>query len=107
LLDSLPNIHVEMGAILAELGRQPLNAHNWIVKHQDRVLMGKDIYSPEEYTYYFRCLETRDEYFDYYRKRHAHWKMYGFELPDAALKKVYYKNALRLVPGLNAAQFPQ
>ncbi len=107
LMDSLPNTYVEIGAVLAELGRQPITAHNWFVQYQDRVLFGKDIYNAQEYTYYFRCLETRDEYFDYYRKRHAHWKMYGFQLPDEVLKKVYYKNALRVVPGLNAAPFPR
>jgi len=39
--------------------------------------------------YYFRVLETADEYFDYYRKRHAFWKMYGLDLPDEVLKKLY------------------
>lgn len=107
LLDRLPNLHVEMGAILAELGRQPRFAHEWFTRYQSRVLFGKDIYNPQEYTYYFRVLETSDEYFDYYRRRHAFWKMYGIGLPDEVLKKLYYKNALRLVPGLNGAQFPK
>ena len=43
-------------------------------------------------------LETADEYFDYYRKCHAFWKMYGLDLPDEVLKKLYYKNALRIIP---------
>jgi len=30
---------------------------------------GKDIYEVNEYKWYFRALETRDEYFEYYRKR--------------------------------------
>jgi hypothetical protein len=55
---------------------------------------------------YFRLLETADEYFDYYRKRHASWKMYGLALPDEVLRKVYYRNALRIVPGIDAADFP-
>ena len=71
------------------------------------MLFGKDIWAPEEYHYYFRVLETADEYFDYYRKRHAFWKMYGLDLPDDVLKKLYYKNALRIIPGLNKAGFPQ
>jgi hypothetical protein len=50
--------------------------------------------------------ETTDEYFDYYRGYHAFWKLYGMGLPDQVLKKLYYKNALRLVPGLPAARFP-
>jgi uncharacterized protein len=60
-----------------------------------------------EYKWYFRCLETRDEYFEYYRRRHAFWRIYGFQVPDEVLKKVYYKNALRLVPGIHAKEFPE
>jgi hypothetical protein len=63
------------------------------VKYQDRILFGKDSYQPEEFPYYWRVFETGDEYFDYYRDYHAFWKMYGMELPDEVLKKVYYKNA--------------
>ena len=107
LLDRLPNVYTECGAVLAELGRQPFTAHDWLVTYQDRVLFGKDIYAVDEYPYYFRVFETRDEYFDYYRKRHAFWKMYGLGLPDEVLKKIYYKNALKIVPGLNAAGFPK
>ena len=31
--------------------------------------------------------------------------MYGLDLPDEILKKLYYKNALRIIPGLNASFF--
>ena len=46
------------------------------------------------------CSRPTDEYFDYYRDYHAFWKLYGMDLPDAVLKKLYYQNALRVVPGL-------
>jgi hypothetical protein len=62
---------------------------------------------PSEYTTYFRVLETADEYFPYHKKYHAFWRMYGLALPDEVLKKVYYKNALRIVPGLDKSSFPQ
>lgn len=107
LMDEMPNYYTELGAVLAELGRQPRFAKQWLIKYQDRVLMGKDTWAPEEYYVYFRVLETEDEYFDYYRRRHAFWKMYGLGLPDDVLKKIYYKNALRIVPGLDASAFPQ
>lgn len=107
LLDRCPNVMTEIGAVLAELGRQPRFARQFFVKYQDRILMGKDSWSPVEYHTYFRVLETADEYFDYYRRYHAHWKMYGLDLPDEVLRKVYYQNALRLIPGLSAAGFPQ
>lgn len=107
LLDDLPNVYTEIGAVLAEIGRQPRCARDWFIRHQDRVMFGKDVWEPSEYHVYFRVLETADEYFDYYRKRHAFWKMYGLELPDEALKKLYYKNALRVIPGLDPRDFPE
>lgn len=105
LMDECPNMQTEIGAVLAELGRQPRAARAFFVKYQDRIFMGKDTWNPVEYHIYFRVLETADEYFDYYRKRHAFWKMYGLDLPDDVLKKVYYKNALRLIPGIDSSAF--
>ncbi|HEV8146263.1 MAG TPA: amidohydrolase family protein [Bryobacteraceae bacterium] len=110
LMDRLPNMYTEIGAVLYELGRQPRTAREFLIKYQDRVMFGKDAWDPRdpnEYWCYFRVLESPDEYFDYYRPRHAFWKMYGLELPDEVLKKLYYKNALKVIPGLNAAQFPK
>ncbi len=107
LLDEHPNMYTEIGAVLAELGRQPRFAREWLVKYQDRVLFGKDLWVPKEFHVYFRVLETSDEYFDYYRKRHAFWKMYGLDLPDDVLKKLYYKNALRIIPGIDRTLFPE
>lgn len=106
LMDECPNMYTEIGAVLAELGRQPRAAKAWFVRYQDRVLFGKDSWNPQEYHTYFRVLETEDEYFPYYRKRHAFWAMYGLGLPDDVLKKLYYKNALRLFPSVDAKAFP-
>ncbi len=106
LLDELPNMHVGIGAVIAELGRQPRNARKFFEKYQDRVLFAKDAYNPEEYHTYFRVLETDDEYFPYYKKYHAFWRMYGLDLSDEILKKLYYKNALNLIPGKKTDLFP-
>jgi predicted TIM-barrel fold metal-dependent hydrolase len=105
LFDEMPNVYTELGAVLAELGRQPKAARAFMIKYQDRVMFGKDTYKKEEYYTYFRVLETGDEYFDYYRKYHAHWKLYGLELPDSVLKKVYYENALKVIPGIDQTIF--
>lgn len=107
LLDEMPNMNVGIGAVIAELGRQPRMANWFFEKYQDRILFGKDAYNPDEFPTYFRVLETADEYFPYYKKYHAFWKMYGLDLPDEILKKVYYKNALRIVPGLDKTLFPE
>jgi predicted TIM-barrel fold metal-dependent hydrolase len=107
MFDEMPNLYAEIGAVLYDLGRQPRTAHDFLVKYQDRVLFGKDNYQPDEFPYYWRTLETPDEYFDYYRDYHAFWKLYGLALPDPVLRKLYYQNALRLFPGLPRTGFPQ
>jgi len=106
LMDEIPNMYVEFGAIIAELGRQPKAAKKFFEKYQDRILFGKDSWVPEEYATYFRVLETEDEYFPYHKKYHAFWAMYGMGLPDSILKKIYYKNALRIIPNIDKSQFP-
>ena len=106
LMEEIPNMYVEIAAIIAELGRQPRNARAFFEKYQDRILFGKDSWRPEEFPTYFRVLESDDEYFPYHKKYHAFWAMYGMDLPDEILKKVYYKNALKIVPGLDRSLFP-
>ena len=74
-LDDNQNVITEIGAVLAEIGRQPKRARKFFIEYQDRILFGKDSYNVSEYYTYFRVLETDDEYFDYYRKRHGNWKI--------------------------------
>ncbi len=106
LLDEIPNMNVGLGAVIYEPGRQPRFAREFFIRYQDRILMGKDSWAPEEYHTYFRVFESDDEYFPYYRKYHAFWRMYGMDLPDEVLRKVYYENALRIIPGLDRSRLP-
>jgi predicted TIM-barrel fold metal-dependent hydrolase len=106
MLDAMPNVSVEVAAVLYDIGRQPRAAREFFIKYQDRILFGKDSFQPEEYPYYWRVFETADEYFDYYRHYHAFWKLYGLDLPDDVLKKLYHRNALKLAPGLPQAGWP-
>jgi len=107
-MDSIPNMNVEVAAALYEIGRQPRAGRDFFLKYQDRILMGKDTFGgQDEFAVYFRIFETNDEYFPWYRRRHAFWGMYGLGLPDSVLQKVYYKNALRLVKGMDRSGFPR
>ena len=107
-LDTIPNMNVEVAAALYEIGRQPRAGRSFFIRYQDRILMGKDTFGgQDEFAVYFRIFETNDEYFPWYRRRHAFWGMYGLGLPDSVLKKVYYKNALRIVKGMDASGFPK
>jgi predicted TIM-barrel fold metal-dependent hydrolase len=107
MFDEMPNLYAELGAVLYDFGRQPRVAHDFLLKYGNRVLFGKDAYEPSEYPYYWRVLETKDDYFDYYRNYHAFWKLYGLDLPDEVLKDIYYRNALRITPGLPQAGWPK
>jgi predicted TIM-barrel fold metal-dependent hydrolase len=105
LLDRFPNVHTEMGAILYDLGRQPRAARAFFERYRDRILFGKDSFQPVEYPYYWRVLETEDEYFDYYRDYHAFWKLYGMGLTDDVLRAVYNGNARRIIPRMPTEGF--
>ena len=100
VLEANPNVHTEIGAVLYDIGRQPRAARDFFIRFQDRILFGKDSFQPAEYPYYWRVLETADEYFDYYRDYHAFWKLYGVDLPDEVLRKLYHGNAVRLMRAL-------
>jgi predicted TIM-barrel fold metal-dependent hydrolase len=105
LLDENHNVFVDFSARIDELGRQPYSARKFMIDYQDRIYFGTDLpVSREVYRCYFRFLETYDEYFippDYdgtfgrYR-----WNIYGIGLPDEVLKKIYYKNIIKIIPSL-------
>jgi predicted TIM-barrel fold metal-dependent hydrolase len=100
LLETHPNLYIDLGARTAELGRQPIAAREFILKHADRILFGTDLVPEVEmYRLHFRFLETADEYFDYpsHASRQGRWKIYGVHLPDQVLRRVYRENALRLL----------
>ena len=106
MMDEMPNMNIEISANIGELGRQPRAVLRFFTKYQDRIHFGKDSYNVPEYYTYFRVIESDDEYFPY-GKYHAYWPMYGLDLPDEILKKLYYKNSLRVIPGLDASLFPE
>jgi predicted TIM-barrel fold metal-dependent hydrolase len=99
LLETHPNVMVEFGAREAELGRQPHRAREFFMKYQDRIMFGTDNGMDEAmYRNHFRWLETDDEYFDYWGyPGQGRWKIYGMELPDSVLEKIYHKNAERML----------
>ena len=110
-LDQYPNMHVEIGARVGELGRQPRSARRFFERYQDRIMFGTDavphgtqtpqqVFGEALYEIYFRFLETEDEYFDYApapTPPQGRWRIYGIGLPDAILRKVYHENASRVL----------
>lgn len=101
-LDQYPNLVIEFASRINELGRQPYTARKFIIKYQDRILFGSDGPWPElRLSYYWRFLETFDEYFQYSEKSpqpQGMWRIYGIGLPDEVLDKIYRGNVQRLIP---------
>jgi predicted TIM-barrel fold metal-dependent hydrolase len=111
MLDKFPNVHVELGARIGELGRQPRASRRFFDKYQDRILFGTDavplgtetpqqVFGEDLYRIYYRFLETEDEYFDYAPAPvppQGRWRIYGLGLPEPILRKVYHENAERLL----------
>lgn len=101
LLDSYPNLYVDISARTPELGRQPYTARAFFLKYADRILFGTDLLpSADMYRLYYRFLETADEYFEYpsHASRQGRWNIYGLFLPGKVLQKIYRENALKLLP---------
>jgi len=101
LLETYPNVYVDISARASELGRQPYSARRFFLKFPDRILFGADLLPEVEmYRLYYRFLETEDEYFEYpsHASRQGRWNIYGLNLPADVLRKVYRENALRLLP---------
>jgi predicted TIM-barrel fold metal-dependent hydrolase len=110
-LDRFPNMFVDIGARIGELGRQPRASRKFFEHYQDRILFGTDatphgdefpqqVFNDKLYEIYFRFLETDDEYFDYAPAKvppQGRWRIYGIELPEPILHKVYNQNAARLL----------
>jgi len=106
-LDRFPNMSVDIAARIGELGRQPRTARKFFDKYQDRIVFGTDatphgdefpqqVFNDRLYQIYYRFLETDDEYFDYAPARvppQGRWRIYGIDLPETILSKVYFENA--------------
>jgi predicted TIM-barrel fold metal-dependent hydrolase len=110
-LDRFPNMHVDIAARIGELGRQPFTSKKFFEKYQDRIVFATDatphgdefpqqVFNYKLYEIYYRFLETEDEYFDYAPAKippQGRWRIYGINLSDQILRKVYNENAARLL----------
>ncbi len=105
MLDGYPNVYTEIASRISELGRQPYSARDFLIQYQDRILFGTDGPWPElRYQSYWRFLETRDQYFPYSEKPippQGLWRIYGVQLPDEVLVKLYQTNVCRILPGVS------
>ena len=119
MLDKFPNVHVEIGARIGELGRQPRTAARFFDQYQDRILFGTDavplgietpqqVFGEDLYRIYYRFLETEDEYFDYAPAPvppQGRWRIYGLGLPEPILRKVAVPTTIKSTIRADSSQF--
>jgi predicted TIM-barrel fold metal-dependent hydrolase len=102
LLDKCANFYVDISARISELGRQPYTARRFFLRYSERVLFGLDLEpNPDAYRIAYRFLESDDEYFEYSSEPlppQGRWRIYGLNLPEETLAKVYFRNAARVLP---------
>jgi uncharacterized protein len=98
MLDKHTNVMVEFGAREAELGRQPARSREFFLKYPDRIMFGTDNGMDEQmYRNLFRWLETPDDYFEPWGyPGQGRWLIYGMNMPDDVLEKIYHQNAEKL-----------
>jgi hypothetical protein len=108
MLGEHPNLHVDVSARIAELGRQPRAARRLLCRHPDRVLFGTDSFPPDRstYTMHYRFLESDDECFPYSPDPddpcpQGRWYVSALDLPEEVLRAVY-RDTPRRVLGLEA-----
>jgi hypothetical protein len=73
-------------------------AHAFFEKYADRIVYGTDM-TPNDHMYLttFRILESADEHFYDHEQFGYHWPLYGLNVTDATLKKVYNANPVNIL----------
>jgi hypothetical protein len=103
MLSAYPNLHVDLGGRMAELGRQPRAARQLVLDHPGQVLFGTDQFPVDEAEYqrWFRFLESADECFPYAPEDEpppsGRWDVSALDLPPESLPGLYAGNARRLL----------
>ncbi|MFN6206694.1 MAG: amidohydrolase family protein [Planctomycetota bacterium] len=103
-LEAHSNLYVDIASRINELGRQPYTARAFFDRFDQRILFATDGPWPaERLGYYWRFLETFDENFPYSEKQpppQGLWSIDGIGLRQESLRRIYFENAIRLMPAL-------
>lgn len=114
LFDKHDNLYGDMSARFAEFSTIPRATAAFFEKYQDRIVYGTDYgfeTFPDDpskpygnnttteamFKMTFRVLQTADEHFYMTDLVGYKWPMYGLDLSDEALQKIYRENALQIM----------
>lgn len=98
LFDRYQNLYADISARYGEIAPIPRYVHAFMEKYADRIVYGTDM-SPNKSMYLItiRILESADEHFYEHEQFSYHWPLYGLELSDATLKKIYNTNSVKIL----------
>jgi len=98
LFDKYPNLYADIAARYGEISPVPRYSKSFIEKYADRIVYGTDMGASENmYLITFRILESADEHFYERDQFNYHWPLYGLDLSDQTLKKIYSDNAKKIL----------
>ena len=106
MLDNYGNLYADITSRLKEIATVPRYATAFFEKYQDRLLFGSDLgYDPKTtmdfatklYQAIFRILESADEHIYEHDLFKYHWPLYGLQLSDTILHKLYRENAIKIM----------
>ncbi|MDQ3032179.1 MAG: amidohydrolase family protein [Myxococcota bacterium] len=118
MLDAYPNLFVETGARIPEIGRHPpARMREIFIRHADRILFGTDFQIggdgslvlgsagrhpdppervPAFYESHFRYFETAHRGLTHPTPIQGDWTIDGIDLPRDVLEQIYWRNAARI-----------
>ena len=119
MLDTHPNVFVDIAARVPEFGRHPADkVRAFFVKHQDRILFGSDFIAGadggmqlgsvsekvptvedavEFYTRHWHYFETHAKQIEHPTPIQGRWRVNAVGLPAEVLRKLYVTNAEKLI----------
>ena len=98
MFEKYPNLYADISARYAETAAIPRFTARFYEKYRNRLVYGTDMGSNKDmYQLTFRILESADEHFYAWRHSSYHWPLYGLDLNDSVLERVYRKNALKIL----------
>lgn len=97
LLNKYSNFYADIAARYGETATIPRYMKLFYKKYRNKLVYGTDMgLDANMYETTFRILETRDEHF-YHPDYGYHWSYSGFGLDNRILKKIYFRNANKII----------